>query len=284
MACKIRAMIVVFGASTDIGRRLSNDLASKGLDVRGVSRRHTGQFYADFDSGVGLKESLRGASVVVSCAHARYAEQILQVAPPSVRQIILTGSAWRYSNVPNERADLVRKAERLFIDSGRNGVMIHPTMIYGGNHENNIIRLLSAIRRLPMIPAPGGGRQIVQPIYIDDAVASLSAAVLQDWDGPNVVPVAGQPLSWREMVESCARSIECDRPIIPVPLLPALAFLVLLNALGVKSIDANMLRRFKEDVNVPLSEMKARLSQVPRSFSDGIAAAVANWRASGALA
>jgi len=54
--------------------------------------------------------------------------------------------------------------------------MLHAAMIYGGSQENNVQRLLGAIRRFRTLPVPGGGRQIVQPIYIDDVVECLFRA------------------------------------------------------------------------------------------------------------
>jgi len=77
-------------------------------------------------------------------------------------------------------------------------------MIYGESHQNNILRLLTVISRLAVSPAPGGGSQRVQPIYVDDVVATLHAAVNRIWCGPNVIPLAGPPLSWREMVNNFA--------------------------------------------------------------------------------
>jgi nucleoside-diphosphate-sugar epimerase len=218
----------------------------------------------------------------VSCAHAKFTDQILRAIPSSVSRVVLTGSAWRYSKVPNERADQVRIAEALFLESGLSGVMLHPTMIYGGEQENNIRRLLSAIRRWPIIPAPGGGNHIVQPIYIDDVVDCFFSAVSKNWIGPHVIALAGPPVTWRELVKSCASSIHLSKPIVSVPALPLIAALMVLNKLGVRKLDANVVRRFREDVNISISEMVTALLVQPRDFESGIRQAVANWQREGA--
>lgn len=276
-------MIIIFGASTDIGRRLSQDLSARGQTVRNVSRNSVDGFSVDLATGNGIHEVIADATIVVSCAHAKYTKEILGALPPSVERVILTGSAWCYSKVPNPRADQVREAESVFRSSGRDGVMLHPTMIYGGEQENNIIRLLSAIQRLPFIPAPGGGRQMVQPVYIDDVVQSLVSATLQAWRGQHVIPIGGQPLTWRAMVETCAEAIGCRRPIINVPAGPIIAVLSALNRAGVSSLQSDVIRRFKEDVRITLTKMTDCLAVEPRSFRDGIQTAIENWRLSGAL-
>ena len=174
-------MVVIFGASTDIGKRLSGRLRAGGFLFKRVSRRD-GTF-ADLSSGVGVREVMEDADVVVSCAHARYARHNIQNLPARPTDLILMGSAWRYSTVPNRRADEVRKAEADFRACSCNGVTLHATMICGGNQENNIQRLLRVIRRFPILLVPGGGCQLVQPIYVDGVVDCLFAATTRRWTG-----------------------------------------------------------------------------------------------------
>lgn len=275
-------MIVIFGASSDLGQRLAAKLRDAKFEIRRVSRSGRGDVEADLSTGSGVRRAMQGADAVVSCAHAKFTDQILGAIPSSVSRVVLTGSAWRYSKVPNQRADQVRIAEAMFLKSGVSGVMLHPTMIYGGDQEKNIRRLLSAIQRLPIIPAPGGGNHIVQPIYIDDVVDCFFSAVSKTWNGPQVIALAGPALTWRQMVKSCASSIHRAKPIVSVPALPMIAALLVLNKLGVRKLDANVVRRFSEDVKISISEMAATLLVQPRDFETGIRQAVANWRREGA--
>ena len=127
------SMFVIFGASTDIGQRLKARLQEFKLPVRSISRFRPDNVAADLATGVGLEAALDGAEVVISCAHARYAGRLLAALPPSVRRVVLMGSAWRYSGVPNPRADEVRIGEAQFLASSTDGVMLHSAMIYGGH-------------------------------------------------------------------------------------------------------------------------------------------------------
>lgn len=254
-------MIVIFGASTDIGQRLFAELKARGLSARTSFRSDV-----DLATGHGLAQALDGAETVVSCAHARFTKHLLGALPGSVSKLILTGSAWRYSRVPNARADQVREAERAFIDSGRDGVMLHPAMIYGGTQERNIIRLLATIRKFPIIPAPGGGKQIVQPIYVDDVVRSLVAAIERDWTGPNVVPIGGPKLTWRQMLLHCAASIGRRPVIVSVPMAPLAAGLSILNSAGVSTLGADVIRRFGEDVDISIQDIERYLASIPALF------------------
>ena len=55
--------------------------------------------------------------------------------------------------------------------------MLHPTMIYGAQGEDNVQRLAALLRRLPFVPLPGGGRALVQPIHQDDVTRAIRAAL-----------------------------------------------------------------------------------------------------------
>lgn len=273
-------MIVIFGASTDIGQRLIARLHSAQIAYRAISR--SGATPADLKTGNGVADAMNGADIVVSCAHARFTADILGAAPPAA-QLILMGSAWRYSKVPNERADRVREAEALFLADNHCGVMLHSTLIYGGNQENNIRRLLKLIRRIPVIPAPGGGRQIVCPIYIDDLVDCLFAAATRHWDGKNVIDIAGPPLTWREMVQISARSIGLHRTILTIPARPFVVALGLLNRMGLNFLDPDILRRFSEDTNISINGMRDLLAVNPRRFEIGMTEAVRTWQREGLI-
>jgi NADH dehydrogenase len=276
-------MFVIFGASTDIGQRLGAKLRAENLPVRSISRSAPGSIAADLNTGDGLKTALDGAEVVISCAHARHTDRLIAALPASVRRLVLMGSAWRYSHIPNLRADEVRAGEARFIASQANGVMLHSAMIYGGHQENNIQRLLRLIRKTPVIPAPGGGKHTVQPIYIDDVVNCLFSAAQRDWHGANVLPIAGPKLKWREMVLQCAAAIDRRRLVLPIPSTPLIAALRSLHRLRLSPVHPDVIRRFSEDVDIPLGAMTEQLSVLPRDFTSGIALAVSDWRRAGII-
>ena len=50
-------------------------------------------------------------------------------------------------------------------------------MIYGAPGDRNLSRLLAVLRRAPLLPVPGGGRHLQQPVHVADvADAVLNAA------------------------------------------------------------------------------------------------------------
>ena len=87
-----------------------------------------------------LRGVLRDATRVVCCAHARHAAAVIDAAPSEARLIFL-GSTRKFTHWPDGHGNGVLAGEAAFTTSGRGGVMLHPTMIYGAQGEDNVQRL-----------------------------------------------------------------------------------------------------------------------------------------------
>lgn len=271
---------VVFGASTDIARGAARLLLDGGHAVRLVARdtacldRRAERITGTIEDASSVA---RDGDVVVNCSHARHTADLLSRLPRDIHHLVLVGSTWRYSTVPNRMAEEVRKAEREFLGCGRAGAMLHPTMIYGGEQENNVQRLIAALRRWPVFPVPGGGKHLVQPIFVEDVGRAIAAAAMLDWNRPEIIPLAGpRPFPWKEMVQTCMDAIGQWRPMVSVPLQPAIVALKALEAVGVRlPVDASMLLRFRESSDFDISAMVGRLNVEPREFATGLREALA---------
>jgi len=267
-------MILMFGASSDIGIRATKKLLDRGHKMRLVARDPTAlDSRAELVAGdISCASSVvADADAVISCAHARFTKTLIESLNGHHPKLVLVGSAWRYSGVAEEGGEAVRAAEAIFLNSRRDGVMLHPTMIYAGKQENNLGRLLDALRRSPILPLPGGGINLVQPIHVDDVAECLVAAATRNWEGPHIVPICGpKPMRWRDMAALCAEALGRRIYMVPVPLAPAIAVLSIPRRMGFGWLDPNILRRLREDVSFSPNEMIALLGVSPRDFASGI--------------
>ena len=130
---------------------------------------------ADVTDPARLRGALQDATRVVCCAHARHAAAVIDAAPAEARLIFL-GSTRKFTHWPDRHGNGVLAGEAAFTASGRSGVMLHPTMIYGAQGEDNVQRLAALLRRLPIVPLPDGGRALVQPIHQDDVTRAIRVA------------------------------------------------------------------------------------------------------------
>ncbi len=274
-------MIAVIGASGRSGSALCRALLAGGMGyipvVRDTARwRATGlpsePRLADLGDATALRAALEGAEAVVSCAHARHAPAILAAAQEAGRFVLL-GSTRRFSRWPDDHGNGVRAGEAAFLASGRRGVMLHPTMIYGAEGEDNVQRLAALLRRLPVAPLPGAGRALVQPIHQDDLTACILAALRREWPGAETLVVAGpEAMAYRDFLAAVARAAGLrPPPVVPLPgrLLMALAPLTRILPV-LPTIGAAEIRRLLEDKAFDVAPMRERLGVTGRSLERGL--------------
>jgi uncharacterized protein YbjT (DUF2867 family) len=277
--------IHVIGASGRSGAALCRALLADGMQVVPVVRNAarwaaTGlpatPRIADLTSPVALGRALTDASRIVSCAHARHVPAILTAAPAAARLVFL-GSTRKFSRWPDAHGDGVRAGEAAFLAAGRPGVMLHPTMIYGAQGEDNVQRLAALLRRLPLVPLPDGGRMKVQPIHQADVTRAIQAALTVPWTGPETLVIAGpQPVSYADFVRAIAAAYHLSAPrIVPVP-----AGLLRLAAWPTRfvpflpTIRPEEARRLLEDKDFDIGPMQQVLGIQPMALTQGLASLV----------
>jgi nucleoside-diphosphate-sugar epimerase len=218
---------------------------------------------ADLAEVPGLARALAGAERVVSVSYAVWTGQVLAAAPAGAR-LVLVGTARRYGTLEDAEGADAARAEALLLGSGRDGVMLHPTMIYGAPGDGTISRLAGVIRRAPVLPLPGGGRALVQPVHVGDLVAAIVAALELGWTAPGAIPVGGpEPIAYAALIRAIARAAGVRAPLI----LPVPAAVVRLAGMRRPA-----LLRLLADRTVDVGMMKGLLGVTPRPLAEGLAA------------
>ncbi len=226
---------------------------------------------ADITDGAALCRVLGGATRIVCCAHARHAGAVLAVAPANARFVFL-GSTRKFTRWPDAHGNGVIAGETAFLASGRSGVMLHPTMIYGACGENNVQRLAALLRRLPFLPLPRRAG-MVQPIHQDDVTRAIRAALDRHWDAPAALVIAGpEAVGYADFVRAVAHAA-CLRPphFVPVPVTLLTVLARLAAATRLPRIHPDEIRRLCEDKAFDIAAMRGVLGAEPVSLADGLA-------------
>ena len=283
----------VIGASGRSGAALCRALLSRGVPVMAVVRSPERLAAAGLTPGTAglstrtadlgdlaaLAMALDGAVRVVSLAHARHAAAVL-AASPGVALHVFLGSTRMHTRWPDAHGLGVRAGEAAFLGSGRRGVMLHPTMIYGAQGEDNVRRLAALLHRLPapggrpLVPLPGGGRALVQPIFQSDVTACVLAALARAWDGPHALTIAGpQAVPYAGFVRLVAHAAGLGEPrVVAVPAAPLVAATALTLLPFLPRVRPGELRRLLEDKAFDIAPMRAALGVVPVPLDTGLAA------------
>ena len=277
------ARVHVIGASGRSGAALGRALLADGVAVvpvvRSLQRWRTlglpGEArVADLEEPGALLRALADATHIVCTAHARNAERVIAAAPASA-QLVFLGSTRKFTRWPDAHGNGVLAGERALLQSGRGGIMLHPTMIYGADGENNVRRLAALLRRLPVVPLPGGGRALVQPINQADLTRAIKACLRRSWTGPHALVVAGpRPIPYREFVAAIAGAWGLrPRPVLAVPVALLIPLSIVARALPrLPAIGPAEIRRLLEDKAFDIGPMRDLLGIEPISLEEGLAA------------
>lgn len=275
-----REPVHVIGASGRSGQAVYKALRAQGTPVVPLIRNPAfasglpGARLIDLTGPTGqLRAALADATAIVCTAHARNIPALLAAAPPSAKLICL-GSTRKFTRWPDAHGQGVLRGEKALMASGRTGIILHPTMIYGAQGENNVQRLAALLRFMPVVPLPAGGKALVQPIWQGDVTASILAALDGNWQGPKSLVIAGaRAVSYRHFIELvCQAAGLKPRPVLPVPaaLLMALARLTPFLP-GIPRIDPAEIRRLLEDKNFDITPMETFLGIKPLPLEKGLA-------------
>lgn len=271
----------VIGASGRSGLALCRALQAAGRRivpvVRDAAKWRAGGMaaaprIADLTDAPALRDALRDAVRVVSCAHARFAPNVIAAGPAAARYVFL-GSTRKFTRWPDAHGNGVLAGEAAFLASGRAGVMLHPTMIYGATGEDNVRRLAALLRRLPIVPLPGGGRALVQPIHQDDVTRCLIAALDRAWEGPHSLVIAGPaPLPYADFVRAVAQAAGCAPPrIVGIPAWPLMAAAAVSALVPLlPTVRPAEIRRLLEDKAFDIAPMIAALGVRPIALDEGL--------------
>jgi uncharacterized protein YbjT (DUF2867 family) len=272
----------VVGATGRSGLALCRSLLADGIAVVPVVRNPAkweaaalpgAPRRADLRDQAALRSALAGASRIVSCAHARYTPAILAAAPPHAVPVLL-GSTRKFTNWPDAHGNGVLAGEAALLASARPGVMLHPTMIYGAQGEDNVQRLAALLRRLPVMPLPSGGRFLVQPIHQSDVTRCLRAALAHPWDVPTSLVIAGpDPIRYADFVRAIAAACGLRKPfILPFPAAPLIfAARLTRHVAALPTIQPEEIRRLVEDKAFDIAVMRNLLHINPIPLAQGLA-------------
>ena len=173
----------------------------------------------------------------------------------------------------DSRSKAVRlAAEDTIRSSGLDWTILRPTMIYGATGDRNMGRLLRVMRRAPIVPLPGGGRRLQQPVHVDDLAVAVVAALTTAAATGQVYDIAGpEPLTLRQVVLDAGEAVGRRPRLVDVPLGPAIGLARAYEWVSSRPrLKAEQLQRLAEDKVFDIGPARRDLGYDPRPFSLGI--------------
>ncbi|MGA7703460.1 MAG: NmrA family NAD(P)-binding protein, partial [Solirubrobacteraceae bacterium] len=109
-------------------------------------------------------------------------------------------------------------AEQAVRESTMRTTVIAPSLVYAPG--DRLLTLIERLSLLPVVPISGRGRAVCQPIWAEDVASCVVAALGEDADRiPHRRYELGGPqtMSYNEAVNAVLRSLDRERPLLPIP-------------------------------------------------------------------
>ena len=278
---------LVIGGTGFLGRRVVPRLIARGHAVSGLARSVvsatalegtgaravTGDLDRDGDVAKALAASDADALVMLATLGLGHAPGIVRAAEAaSVGRAVFVSTTGIFTSLRTATKQARIDAERCITASALRWTIVRPTMIYGGPDDRNMARLLRFLARSPVVPLPGGGRTLQQPVHVEDLADLIVTALGSDVAVGKTYDVAGpRPLSLREVIELSADAVGRRVRLAPVPLAAATALVrAYERASRTPRLRAEQLERLAEDKAYDITAARTDLGYDPRAFHVGI--------------
>ena len=220
-------------------------------------------------------DRVRGATAFIHTAHIGFAREVIGVcAEAGLKRIIALSSTRRFTRFPEASARRVIEGEAALTDSGLDYTILRLTMIYGGRRDNNLERVVRWLRRRRWFPLVGGGRHLVQPIFVWDLVEAVAQTLARPESTlRQALTLAGpQAITQRRMIEEMAEQMGRRIFWVPAPYWLALAAAGLLECiLPNPPATRDQIRRLLEDKAYSIDAARQALGGwEPRPFEEGL--------------
>jgi uncharacterized protein YbjT (DUF2867 family) len=278
----------VTGASGFLGRRVVPRLVARGDTVTALARSRTAAdtvvrlgaepLAGDLDDPASVDAAFvaSGAEVLVNLASLGFghAPTIVAAAEEAgLHRAVFVSTTAIFTTLPARSKAVRTAAEDVVRSSALDWTILRPTMIYGAPDDRNLARLLRLLRRVPVLPVPGGGHRLQQPVHVDDLADAIVACLDRPATIGRAYDLAGpEPLTFREVIAAAGAAVGRRPRVVPVPLGPAVAALrVAERVLPDPRLRAEQLERLAEDKAFPIDAARRDLGFDPRPFAAGIA-------------
>jgi len=235
-------MLLLTGATGLVGSALLRRLVAEGQPVRclvrdprrlGPQRVRVQIALGDLADPPSFRNAMRGVKTVVHLAASTRdqprgsIEELAAIATWRMVEAAQRAGVERFvffstlGASTHHRARLFRAkalAEQAVRESDMHSTVIAPSLVYAPG--DRWLTLLERLSLLPVMPVSGSGKAVCQPIWVEDVAGCVMAALRDAGNGAthDRYELAGpQTMTYNEVIDAVLRSLDRERPLLPVP-------------------------------------------------------------------
>lgn len=160
-----------------------------------------------------LKEAFKDADTVVHVAGIHFSREVVEAAAHChVRRLILvhtTGIYSRYKAAGEEYREIDSFVYQTCKEHNIGLTILRPTMIYGNTTDNNVVKFIKMVDKLPLMPVVNGARYELQPVHYKDLGDAYYAVLMNEKATANrdFNLSGGEPIMLRDMLSEIGKNL-----------------------------------------------------------------------------
>lgn len=227
------------------------------------------------EDGSSLRHLLEGSEALVKVSslgfgHAATVVDACRAA--SVSRAVFFSTTSIFTKLATRSGSLRRQAEQRVEESSLDWTILRPTMIYGTERDRNLSRLIRFLSRAPAVPLPGGGRSLLQPVYVQDLATAVVSVLRAPQTNRRAYNLPGaSATSLRDLVGFLLGRLGRRAPMVRVPVGAAAIAARLWSRIGLPPrVSEEQVLRLAEDKAFDFSEARRDFLYDPKSWKEGL--------------
>tara|TARA_Y100001936_G_C16032467_1_gene646448 strand:- start:167 stop:1051 length:885 start_codon:yes stop_codon:yes gene_type:complete len=284
--------LFITGASSRLGKNLTSEL----LKIENVSIRllehntpvkHAScqTFKANIQDPESLNQACSGIDVVIHLAaltHSNSMKSYLEVNEKGTENLIaacqknkVTRFIYISSAAATEKAGEYGvsklRGEEKVKSSNLDWVVLRPSEVYGPGMDEGIGKLISWVKRFPVIPVIGNGSCFLSPVYVDDIIQAI-VEIFNKKSLKNItLNLCGpEEMTMNEVIDRFSQFNQFKRKKIHFPLWFVRFSIFLLSAFNLKFLFPDQIPRLLCDKDLTILGTKSAISYNPKKFEEGL--------------
>jgi nucleoside-diphosphate-sugar epimerase len=277
--------ILVTGATGFAGSFVVPALLARGHEVTCFVRRssQTAELpleqvslrYGDLAEPAMLEAALRGKEILVNLASLGFghARDIVDAAiAAGIRRAVFFSTTAIFTRLDARSRSIRVAAEDAIRSSPLDFTILRPTMIYGTSRDRNLCRLIRFVKKWSLVPVPGTGEALQQPVYVEDLAGAVVCVIDTDRTIGKAYNLSGAcPASFNAMIDIAAGLLGIRVFKVHLPVEALAAALSVAERVSIPlPVRAEQILRLDEDKAFDHAEAAMDFGYSPRSLQEGI--------------
>ena len=122
-----------------------------------------------------------------------------------------------YDDFDDAYSETKRLAEKIVKHAFKNYLILRPTVVYGRYDKRYVGSLVEIAKRYKVLPIPGDGKKLFQPVYVDDIIKCIENGLKYDVKGGYVI-AGPSKISYNDFTHMLLEQLGIKVKILHIPI------------------------------------------------------------------